>query len=373
MNKFIWISLVSFLMVSTGHASVASDADVVNLRMQCVDGLGTVNEVKTNNCFTTTTDLEYWINNSRISTNPLLVNIGPGVFGKIVCSYSGVTFRGAGRDHTTITWTGPAFSTFDGCDNLNVEDLKVESTGLHGVHIANTQELDSTWTNVEIIGVGYGWLEVIESCIGPERATHRLFSSRITVSSSPDIFKIARGYGANCSKTWLYSTEVNSIANDLVESTFVLEARNNSEIHVYGSNLRLLASPLLTKNSNLAMIAALENSDIHIHGTGIDFISENPHTVYVLGATVGSSIHANSSAYAIQNPGKTIRINSLGGGEIKAPYLWETGSTPPSISSVTGSDVFVDTSRAIPEMYIYSSECNDAGGNWVSAKTGLCR
>jgi len=371
MNRILCTVVSSFFIISASHADTAIDADVVNLRINCVEGAGTVNENKVGNCFQTTIDLDNWIVNTRTSTNPLLVNIGPGTFGQISCAYSDVTFRGSGRENSIIQWTGPAFSTLTGCDNLNVEDLKIESTGLHGVLITNTQELDSTWTNVEISGVGYGWLESIRSCNGPERGTHRIFSSRITSSSSLTTFKTARAYGANCSKSWLYNSEVNAIANDLLEDTFILDAVNDSEIHVYGSNLRLLVSPDLTLHKRMAMIASQDNSEIHIHGTGIDLISENAHTVYVLNAQAGSSIHANGSAYALKNPGTTIRI--FGEGTVKAPYLWEQGKTAPDISSVTGADIFVDTSGAVPEMFIYSAACNGAGGTWVSSKTGLCR
>lgn len=389
MNKHIVLMILLYMFSSISYADAPAEADVVNLRSNCTEGTVTVT-----NCFTTVTALENWINNTRTSNNPLLINIGPGTFGGISCNFSDVTYRGAGRDNTIIHGLnyGPGFLTNAGCNNINVENLKIIGA-VWAVKIENTEELNSTWTNVEILGGDYAWIEIDAPCKGETRGNHRIFSSRLTAGNSQNIpslpasvFKTANVYGASCGKTWIYNSELTAISAVSPSNAYVINAVHDSEVHVYGSNLRLIYESFSNSEINFSLIFSKDGSEVHIHGTGIDVISEMENTINVLNAESGSSIHANESAYAIKNPGQTTRIS--GNGIIMAPYQWHQSTQPPSIISVSGADMYIETDcpitghcsvgGIIPHTMIYLEACSGNGtgpnnGPWFDTVTNECR
>ena len=81
-------------------AAIDADAGTVMLRTSCQSG-----GVELDNCFTTMSNLQSWIDGVRLPdvAAPLSVEIGPGTFSGFNCK-SGyhVTLRGSGRQHSFI-------------------------------------------------------------------------------------------------------------------------------------------------------------------------------------------------------------------------------------------------------------------------------
>lgn len=363
--------LILNLSTLSVHAAVPdANTRIVSLLTTCVPG--GVDE-NTENCFGTSADLVNWIRNVRASGNPLLVNIGPGTFGPIICDYSDVTFRGSGRSNTVISNEFWPFSMVlvAGCDSLNVEDLMISSTGTYAISSPKSSTLHSSWINVEIKATGYGWYDDIgETC--SSQGENYFLSSRISVTPKQGV---ARAFTAACSKNWVFGTEIATrVDSSIVSGTenqniYTLGAYKNAEIHMFGSNLRTISDSTLSGDA-LNVVVASDQSILNIQGTGIDVISPNTNSITVLFADTNASIDANSAAYAIQHPGTTTRLSGVG--NISAPYLWQPGA-PPNIISRTGADIFVDSTLQPPEMFIYSANCNGVGGPWASATTGNCR
>ena len=130
-------TLLGCLTFSSGaFASIDINAPVVKLRTDCTES-----GVTLNNCFTKSSDLTYWMANTRTPkpsvNSPVRVEIGPGIFGGLILGcdpaigYTGyISFVGAGRGQTTIQGTSVTdiskrpISAFS-CTNLNFSDLEV--------------------------------------------------------------------------------------------------------------------------------------------------------------------------------------------------------------------------------------------------------
>jgi hypothetical protein len=123
MKPFRLFSLViSFLLLisaSTAWAVIDDDASVVKLRDPANGGC-TEAGVFIDNCFETIPSLSSWIpTRAPDVSDPLLVEIGPGAFGKLACAgNSYITFRGAGIKKTR-------FETFtnEDCTELSFSDM----------------------------------------------------------------------------------------------------------------------------------------------------------------------------------------------------------------------------------------------------------
>jgi len=180
-------------------------------------------------------------------------------------------------------------------------------------------------------------------------------------------------------------------------------ARNGSELHFYGSNIRAIASAGAafpqpgtdngaapadsTYAKGLVAIIADTNSAVHVHGTGIDVIGESTGS-YDIGAVVmmsGSHFHAQASAYNLITPnGHNMHrlINIDGTANISAPYQWKQEIEPPSdLVSINGADMTVETdcgsencttTGTETHLLIYNDSCNIAGP-WFDVVTGKCR
>jgi hypothetical protein len=332
------------------------------------------------NCGTTLADFQSWMDTYKqpSATKPLLVNIGPGAFGgSITCNgYSNLSIRGAGQQQTTINGNNNTGYDIRGtnCTNLNVQDLTL-STVLGVLSPASWQGTgSSTWINVTIEPVTiYAWTETACPSDPTQAPVHRWFSSRLG--------GLVKTYEAQCSDNWffgsqLYVTAIGGDAKVLYAHAYAL-GPYTPMFHVYGSNITvtlptgIAANPITSNGSGVFAVDAGPGSMVHIHGTGID-VTGNGSTNQI-GALVstGGMIHANNTAYNLDAGGGSIARIINFGGIIKAPYVWEQGSNPPSITSVTGADtaVITSTSDGHPHVVIYDSTCPSS---WYDTVAHAC-
>ncbi len=353
------------------------DADIISLRTDCnVDGAAI------SNCFNNLPDLQTWIWDERApnAANPLLINIGPGVFYSktsssqsegAFCKNSGhVTFRGAGQDKTIITVpaNGTPFSglSVKNCEALNFESLTLDGAdSFYGFYWSG--DGSSIYTNVTLKGRGYAWYDNDCSRIGGSE--HYFFNSKI-ISETPSFGGVTSAYVTFCSITWFYGSEIKSIGtnNSYAIKTIHL---NGGEVHVYGSSIRAITDSGISADTITAVEAISENSNIHIHGTGIDVITDTNSDITSLTASAGASIHASESSYVLKTNGGTKTRLSNNGGNIQAPYMWY-GETPPAITSIHGSDIAItkDSPDGQPHFAIYSDACPD---KWFDSTINQCR
>lgn len=341
-----------------------------------------------------------------------MIDIGPGTFQSWECTSSNVTLRGSGRDKTIIKGGTQGFGVEinQGCTDLTVQDLTVDNAnGFWGVTIPNIAAKTS-WTNVEIMGGIYGWVEWVTSSCANHDGKHLFFSSRIISTGAVVNNNTSRAYTATCAQSWFWGSEITSQAPSAMTNMFALEA-HGAEVHLYGSNVRLLlpngsaaasyipGSP--SSGNSHYMIAALNSSAIHIHGTGLDVVHPGTGTADMLYADSTSHFHANESAFNmhVSGAGKVRRIG--GAGSIEAPYAWKQGSTPPlstkldgtptlngvtTLISVNGADSYIETDCPVsgncsvggtfPHQMVYRGECTNTtvnGGPWFDLTTKDCR
>lgn len=392
--------LSGFTLNTYAINNAPADADSVTLRTSCTQG-GT--EIP--NCFTSMDEVDNWLVNVRqpSATKPTIINIGPGTFGGWQCKSSHVTLRGSGRDQTSFVVSpnsgGAGMRIQIGCTNLNVQDMKVDGSvgGLWGVDVINLEAITS-WTNVEIIGPTYGWVETVTNSCNSNNGKHSWFSSRIIATGSG----ASRAYSATCAQSWFWGSEITAIVNNNESNAFAIEARD-AEIHLYGSNARLLlASNTTASSSGHFLMAALAGSAIHIHGTGLDVEHAGTGTVDMLYADSASHFHANESGFNIHvsGAGKVRRIAGTPN-RIEAPYIWKQGTQPPlstqlngsatyygvqTLLSVSGADSYIETDCPLigncslggnfPHQMIYREQCTDVGpsqGPWFDLTTNACR
>lgn len=393
-------TIVAILMLSLNvNAAVnnpPAEATVVNLRMTCVEG-----GVEVPNCFDVVDELDNWMNNIRTAT-ALLVNIGPGTFirenpiagGVINCSSTNITLKGSGRDQTILNTNGfhasgplAGLEMKSGCDSLNVQDLKVIGF-VQGV-VVNDTSTSSTWTNVDLEGGGYGWLELAGSC--PSNiGRHTFRSSRIMAKGEGLSNTGSLTYTGRCAESWFFASEIVAVVNDLMsDSSYAIRA-TDAEIHLYGSNVRMFTAAG-GRADDADLIKAMDNSEIHIHGTGLDVIHKASGRVAFLEADSTSTIHASESGFAmnIGGPGSVDRLS--GTGNIESPYQWGQRTSPPAIFSRTGADTYIETDcpntgpcsagggtpvSQFPHTMVYRAECTGTSadqGPWYDTVTNACR
>jgi hypothetical protein len=307
------------------------------------------------------------------------VEIGPGTFGPIDLSNAGkcwLTLRGSGRQHTIIDSQNNAISLTNSC-NLDVASLTVKSVpGFITIQVSNTGDNTgvTTWTDVDVIGSGYGWSE--SACdINQPHPKHYWFNSRITVSTG--FGSITRGYNAQCGEHWFFASEITANLTAQSGMRFALSA-GGAEVHVYGGVIRMITEPGIAFGSEGAIVVgnatdATLKSELHIHGTGIDVISKGANNITVFSVkNAVSTLHANETAYNLQTPSGTITRISNNGGHVHAPYLWEHIPVSPLIS-VTGADMTTETVGPDINMLVYNSQCTGSGGPWYNVALRACR
>lgn len=377
--------------VSAATSNVSPTAPTVYLRTICTEGVSP--ETTQANCFISIGELQTWIGSIRKPTasKPLRVEIGPGRFvAGFTCpeGVSNITLSGSGPENSFIgsSSTQAGLTTAPGstsCSQLAVNDLTLEG----GVWAVNWRSSGNTrWNNVTLRGGSYGWLD--HNCPVNTRGKHYFFSSRIL--SGGGMLNPSKGYGSECGENWLFASEI--VATGHTEDAAKGLYLNNSEAHVYGGVIRVIAAPGVTflnagtgpgasdnpashEGQGLFAVLSSSNSEIHIHGTGIDVIgNELPNNIAAIMATSGGSIHANEAAYNLKTgTGGTItRIldeNSPLDHKVHAPFLWGPHSVTPNVISTDGSDIAV-VNEGTPRFVIYNNTCSS---RWFDVGANACR
>lgn len=407
------LALACFSSPAKALNDAPADADTVMLRIKCIEG-GT--EIP--NCFESMDAVDTWLRTTRLPgpTRPTLVNIGPGDFSTWQCGSSNVTLRGSGRDQTVITATVlTAISVNEGCTNLNVHDLTLNSGAVRsGVTVYNLKA-KTTWTNVEIISQAYGWDERFfgsadgsGTCgVANLGGKHMWFSSRIRTTG---LVGSARAYTARCAESWFWGSEISSDVTDPNASiAFALKA-DQAEIHLYGSNVSLRlpgamnAQGYQTQSTGHFLMAAINGSEVHIHGTGLDVIHNGIGIADMLYADANplSHFHATASGFNIHvsGAGKVKRLAGPGK-RIEAPYTWGESTTAPfsttaegtptvngvgTLISRSGADRYTETDcqpsgncssgGGFPHDMVYLASCTGLAANqgpWFDMTTKACR
>lgn len=368
-----------FALATAASAAIDNDASIVKLRTSCTEGGAALN-----NCFSEMSSLITWINSTRMPSQdaPLSVEVGPGTFGGFSCSFTDVSFRGAGRDITTIGAPNQGAiytSSTSICSRLHVQDLTV--TGGFPAPVYWSGGGSSTWVNVRLKGGLYGWSETnCQTVTASTRPVHRWFSSSIEATG-----KVA--YAVQCSENWFYGSEIINKGSGFLGGLRGITARSalasdRPEVHVYGSVIRVIPNAGISFSNPSAAgdatgviaVAAGADAEIHIHGTGIDVLGNDmPNNVGALAAHGGGMIHADSSAFNMKTApgGQIVRITN-DGGHVHAPYLWQHIPGSP-LASETGSDmstITTGTSDGHPHSLIYDTSCSST---WYDTVDKACK
>ena len=358
------------------------------------------------------------------AANPLLVDVGPGrfiavndgvpyyeIFGCVndgELSASHVTVRGAGPGVTIIGDSSLAelkyaFVVKD-CENLHVQDLTVESPEQAVWWVGGGT---STWTNVELIGQGQAWFDAI--CELGNQAVHYFFSSRIRTNGEPGGPFVVNSPVAMdvCSENWFYGSEISALgtANSSPTLTDLTAIRIRKDVNsdpgsvrVFGTAIRAGSGGLDTGHAAFTGATAIDVSDggvFHSHGGIINTTTSSITGADATGLSVsgaGSFAHTPGTAFVVKpgTGGTGTRVAEISGGTVQSPFLWQSGTTPPSstteanvIVSVDGQDIFVETDCS------QSGDCNGGGNEthlmiynnlmcgstnpWFDVVTGACR
>jgi hypothetical protein len=272
-----------------------------------------------------------------------------------------------------------------------------------GVDVFNLAAVTS-WTNVEVIGKNYGWLENSRGACTNKNGKHMWFSSRIQTTDGFQEF--SKAYSANCAQSWFWGSEIVAKANANPVTAFAIEAKD-AEIHLYGSDVRMIladqtsAQGVTTASGNIesghVLIAGLGGSEIHIHGTGLDVIHNGTGTAEMLyvDANPSSHFHATASGFNIHVSG-TGKVQRLAGaGRIEAPYTWGESTVAPlsttangvgTLLSRNGADRYTETDCQLngncssdgvfPHDMVYLATCTGTAANqgpWFDMTTKACR
>lgn len=381
------IAVSTLFAAPTAFAVIDSNAAVVKLRDPANGGC-TEAGVGLNNCFTSMASLQSYIYLSRTNqAAPLLIDIGPGSY-TAASGYSGfecevntpvgnsgsnggnLTFRGAGIDKTVLK--GNPFGVTNKCtqSKWSFENLTVRG-GLYSVVWYGGG--DTNWTNVVFNG---GWYDQLngsfDACPLGQQGSHRFFSSRIIAKG------LGQAYFSACGDSWFWGSEIVRQATENNSGSAILITGAGNRLHLYGSNIRVEASPTAVANTTTQQtaIVVIDNAELHTHGVGIDLVGKDGWTLTALDASSGGEIHANESAYFVKpSTGITFRRIVNNGGHVHAPYLWEHIPTQ-SFESITGADtttVTSGTSDGQPHSAIYSKTCLSGLPGWYDTTDKTCR
>jgi hypothetical protein len=409
-------TLLGLLVAAAGGASaqgsLGSDANHVVLVQDCEAAGWDEGLYLNTKCFESIADLKIWgtddggVEPAPSAASPLTVDIGPGEFATtLTCPGSGggvgyTTFRGAGRDRTTLkhtsnAWPYPITVIVDSCESLAFEDLRieVEDTGGTplGIAVYWTGDGSSTWTDVDIVGAFAGWYDA--SCGGAATdapsGSHYFWGS--TIWGGGLAF-----YGA-CGDTWFYGGEIAALTllRGVYEGGTAVQIAYRAAFHAFGTAIRHSTAGVSTGTGTSygVRVGPPGNSEtaghgeFHFHGGIVSVDTSNLSGVHAVGMQVtGAGTgrgHTLATAFAVNGGASSTRLK--GGGIVQSPLLWEASTEPPAAGGEkTGLDLYVETdcdangcsgSGTEPHLMVYSSVCDDTGTNspWFNTVRGVCR
>lgn len=388
------LAVIPTITVSTPAAAVPDPgANRIHFQISC--------DPTDNSCFTDANAMLDWIWDVRQPSQaaPLEVDIGAGVFelpfrrpwcdGPSAPTGPGntgyVSFSGAGRNATTLTWSAGRNPSFviqaNQCTNLTFKNLTIDGwNGASGVEWHGDGQ--SIWSDVDILrGFPYGWFDT--------GGLHYWFGSRVEMAGSG--YKFA--YRANGGETWFYGGDIVATSSD--PSLVVAVWAVGGEVHIFGSSVRsITTSSNDTVNdgcslSGIAPLVATNGGSIHMHGGIAASISKGTGNVSVCGAAANLDgfIHTPDTAFRLEPSGTGIatRTSAASGGKVESPYQWPSSNTPPAIVSISGQDTFVESdcdnsgdcsgagTNLHPHLMIYDKSCNGGTDPWFDVVTGACR
>ena len=378
---------------TAAQSAIDPVATVVELRVSCAMPGNTFLD----NCFETSADVTDWLWNGGRASEPnsldrVTVRVGPGEFSRFECNSSTgmrgfVSVVGSGRDVThfvsTSTYADPALEytcaggvTALGCTGLSFSNLAARGFGTGGTWRGDGT---SNWESVDLIGDDQGTRRCAGNTMGwydagPEvdESLHFFWDTRF-VAESVGNFSIAAYNGRG--ESWIYASD------------FVVQARGSGGggfyagvfggaprgIHLFGSTVRVHAeSPFAGLVTGL-FGKSIAPSAIHMHGAIVNV--DAPLSVGILTAQTGAFVHTPGTAFVFPGTGVKYRILRQGGSStIQSPFLWPSGTIPPNIYSLDGSDLFVKTNEGPNQdeshLFVYDSSC--ATNRWRSVTTGNC-
>ena len=401
-------SAISF----NSYAVIDNNAQIVQLRTSCTEAGASLN-----NCFTNLNTLDSWVQTTRLPTitSPLAINVGPGEFpGIFNCnSNQHISLNGSGRNSSTLKRSGTPgigfFSTvvLGGNCNLHVNNLRIDNIGgAAAVNVLDTVGSDlnmhTVWNNVEIISTGYTWLE--EHCApnNPVNNSIHFWAASKLTSVGGGFANFTKTY-VSCAENWFHATEITADMQTTTGGDQAQALLAFGETHVYGGVIRVIDSAGNTYSSPaphpgaagprgiVAIYASGQNADVHVHGAGIDVFSTAPNDIAGIMTENNAHVHVMNSTFNMKScdntaacGGELQRIVNLSG-NVRSVFQWESGDTPPKLSSQDGMDTFVETDCSAsdcsttgnePHMLIYSDQCSTAGSTadpWFDIVTSQCK
>jgi hypothetical protein len=385
------------------EASIDSNAQIVTLRTNCNGA---------NDCFTSPSSLTSWISGTRqpTSTTPLLVDIGPGDFrttGSFALNCGGsfghTTFRGAGQDRTLIGQSG-GFVAFAGaylvdCPALTFQDLTV-SGRFYGVLWKDGGS--STWTNTVVVGQAFGWYDVCEDVEETDpQSEHYFFSSRIESSGTYASTSSSVAFISFCGESWLWGSDVVArTGGSAIDETVAVDLNGSSDVRIFGSSVRARGHADMEAGSTvwgvrLGVTGANESPPgdgrFRMSGGLISADASSGDDVDAVALHVGGDgfAHTPATGFVVEAgaSGTATRVSadSAPGPDVGAhsPFHWAPGTSPPTIVSETGADLFVETDcqgagqacsgGSQAHLMVYDASCAAGGGPWRDMVGGACR
>lgn len=404
---FLLSAIFSIPNIAFAYNNLPSDntlspfPDIVSLRKDCSSS----NQLL-NNCANNMTEMLNWVWSIRQPNklSPLRIDIGTGTFNvpadRFFCDDRGsLTIRGSGPDNTILTAGGfnelgnSPVVAIQNCVDITFENLTIRSdqwTGSSGskVGVLWADGGNSTWNNVTIQSATYGWYDTFQNCNAP--GEHYWFGSKIhTRTAGSDTV----AYVTACGDSWFFGGELKAIVDGYsyrVAAGVYATAASESivgNIQIFGSTIRVLTEgdgSVFRGGEGYNGLRARAGSSIHMHGGIIavraDLGNQNQDVNGVFVADSSSKIHTPETAFTViaGGNGTAYRVK----GKAQSPYQWPANTTLPNITSVTGSDTFVETDCSPtgcqtignePHMLIYSEACQVNGEPWFDMVTRECR
>ena len=247
-----WIALGSLYVVASLCITGASRADTIYLRTPNCTGIPAP-------CKTNLKDVLHEIQaptggrSLPSPTNPVLVDIGPGVFSLTSTAYSycgpvgstqlsNLSFRGSGKENTILTGGGYSRPNqegasyvvwVNGCSAVNFDDLTIQADGTTAVSGALFEGNGGIrWSNVRILAQSFAYYDQASS--GKANSVHYWYNSELIAngSSPPSIYTVA--FYANGSTHWFHGSQFVANVGNL---TFAIIALADFELHIYGSRI----------------------------------------------------------------------------------------------------------------------------------------